>query len=97
MVTQTVIISTIQNTGPVVLKRVSNAELLAVFTLLNMKRAIKKINSPIKRLPAIFRSFFSSEVLTVKIDNQCVNANSVPRRAYLKQARQLIYFHDFGY
>jgi hypothetical protein len=76
--TPSVMISTIQNTGPWVLKRVSNAELLAVLILLNINKAIKKINSPIKRLPAIFENFFSTGVLTVKIDNQCVNSNSIP-------------------
>ena len=78
MATERVIMSTIQKTGLFVLKRVSKAELLLVFILLNMKRAIKKINSPIKRLPAIFENFFSTGVLTVKIDNQCVNSNSIP-------------------
>ena len=78
MATERVIMSTIQKTGLFVLKRVSKAELLLVFILLNMKRAIKKINSPIKRLPAIFSVLFSTRVLPVKIDNQCVNANSIP-------------------
>ena len=69
------IANTNQETGEEKLKILSANELLI---RLNIHQAIKNINRPRKTLPDIFSSFFSTWILLVKIENQCVNANSIP-------------------
>ena len=49
-----------------------------VFMLKNINQAIIKTNKPRSMLPDIFSNFFSEMDLPVKIENQWVNANSIP-------------------
>jgi hypothetical protein len=76
------IANTNQETGEDKLKILSANELL---NRLNNHQAIKNINRPRKKLPDIFSSFFSTWILLVKIENQCVNANSIPTGSWQKK------------